>query len=71
MALLVVFGLMNVIVMVVLAGAVVAEKTWVWSPRFSRVLGVAALVLAIAVVFQPGLAPGLHQAASPGQMGGM
>jgi len=71
MALLVAFGLMNVIVMVVLAGAVVAEKTWVWGPRFSRVLGVAALVLAVAVIFQPGLAPGLHQATSPGQMGGM
>ena len=71
MALLVAFGLMNVIVMVVLAGAVAAEKTWVWGPLLSRVLGIAAFVLAVAVVFQPGLAPGLHQAVSPGQMGGM
>ena len=61
MALLVAFGLMNVIAMVVLAGAVVAEKTWVWGPRFSRVLGIAALVLAVAVFFEPGLAPGLQR----------
>jgi predicted metal-binding membrane protein len=71
MALLIVFGLMNVIAMVVLAGAVLAEKIWVWGPQFSRVLGVAALGLAVTVVFVPGLAPGLQQVASPGQMGGM
>jgi len=69
MALLVAFGLMNVIAMVVLAGSVLAEKTWVWGPRFSRLLGVAALGLALAVIFVPGLAPGLHQAPSPGGMG--
>jgi hypothetical protein len=34
-------------------------------------LGVAALGLALAVAFVPGLAAGLHQAASPGGMGGM
>ena len=71
MALLVAFGLMNVIAMVVLAGAVLAEKTWVWGPQFSRVLGVAALGLAVAVVLVPGLAPGLLQVTHPGQMGGM
>jgi predicted metal-binding membrane protein len=71
MALLVAFGLMNVIAMVVLAGAVLTEKTWVWGPRLSRVLGIAALGLAVAVVFVPGLAPGLQQVANPGQMGGM
>jgi predicted metal-binding membrane protein len=71
MALLVAFGLMNVIAMAVLAGSVLVEKTWVWGPRFSRLLGVAALGLAFAVIFVPGLAPGLHQAPSPGGMGGM
>jgi predicted metal-binding membrane protein len=71
MAVLVAFGLMNVIAMVVLAGAVLAEKAWVWGPHFSRVLGVAALGLAVAVVFVPGLAPGLQQVANAGQMGGM
>ena len=71
MALLVAFGLMNVIAMVVLAGSVLVEKTWVWGPRFSRLLGVAALGLALAVIFVPGLAPGLHQEPGPGGMGGM
>jgi predicted metal-binding membrane protein len=71
MALLVAFGLMNVIAMVVLAGSVLVEKTWVWGPRFSRLLGVAALGLALAVIFVPGLAPGLQQAPGPGGMGGM
>jgi len=71
MALLVAFGLMNVIVMVALAGAVLVEKTWLWGPRFSRALGVAALVLAIAVVFEPGLAPGLHHSSGAGRMGSM
>jgi predicted metal-binding membrane protein len=71
MALLVAFGLMNLIAMVVLAGAVLAEKTWVWGRRFSRVLGIAALALAGAAIFEPGLAPGLQHVAGPGQMGGM
>jgi predicted metal-binding membrane protein len=71
MALLIAFGLMNVIAMVVLAAAVLAEKTWAWGPQFGRALGIAALGLAVAVVFVPGLAPGLHQAADPGQVGGM
>jgi len=70
MALLVAFGLMNLIAMVVLAGAVLVEKTWAWGPSFSRALGVAALVLAIAVVFEPGLAPGLQHAAGANGMGG-
>ena len=70
MAVLVAFGLMNVIAMVVLAGAVLTEKTWAWGTRFSRALGVAALALAIAVVFEPGLAPGLHHTISTGGMGG-
>jgi predicted metal-binding membrane protein len=71
MALLVAFGLMNVIVMVALAGAVLVEKTLPWGSRFSRALGVAALVLAIAVVFEPGLAPGLHRSSGAGRMGSM
>lgn len=60
MALLVAFGLMNLVAMVILAGAVLVEKTWARGPLFSRALGVAALVLAIAVVLEPGLAPGLR-----------
>ena len=71
MAVLVAFGLMNVIAMVVLGGAVLTEKTWARGARFSRALGIAALALAIAVIFEPGLAPGLHHAAGTGGMGGM
>jgi hypothetical protein len=52
-------------------GAVLTEKAWVRGPHFSRVLGVAALGLAVTAVFVPGLAPGLHQMANSGQMGGM
>src|SRR6185437_7027556 len=70
MAVLVAFGLMNVIAMVILAGAVLAEKTWARGTGFSRALGVAALGLAVAVVFEPGLASGLHYAGTGG-MGGM
>jgi predicted metal-binding membrane protein len=71
MVLLVAFGLMNVLAMVALAMAVLVEKTWAWGPRFARGLGVVALVLAVVVVFEPGLAFGLHQAGKSGGMGGM
>jgi predicted metal-binding membrane protein len=57
--------------MLVLAGAVLAEKTWSRGPRFSRALGVAAFILAIAVIFEPGLAPGLHHVMQPDPMEGM
>jgi predicted metal-binding membrane protein len=71
MALLIAFGLMNVIAMVVLAAAVLAEKTWSWGQLMSRGLGVAALVLAAVVIFEPALAVGLYHAGSSGPMGGM
>ena len=71
MALLVAFGLMNVAAMVVLAVAVLVEKTWARGQLFSRGLGIVALALAVVVVFVHGLAPGLHPAAVPGGMGGM
>ncbi len=62
MAILVAAGLMNLAVMVVLAGVVLVEKTSPWGNRVSRVVGVAALALAVAVVFRPSLAAGLHPA---------
>jgi predicted metal-binding membrane protein len=62
MAVLVAVGLMNLGAMVVLAAVVLAEKTWTWGPRLSRVVGVLALALAVAVLFRPSLAPGLYQA---------
>ena len=71
MALLVVFGLMNVAAMMVLAAIVLAEKTWTWGPQFGRVLGAVALVLAVVVIFAPGVAPGLDHVAHAGGMGRM
>jgi predicted metal-binding membrane protein len=66
MALLIAFGLMNLAAMIVLAALVLAEKTSPWGARFSRALGVVALVFAVVVIFVPGIAPGLH-----GNAGGM
>ena len=60
MALFVVLGVMNVAAMVLLAVVVLVEKLWVHGEVFSRAVGVAALVAAVAVIWVPGLAPGLH-----------
>jgi predicted metal-binding membrane protein len=60
MALFVVLGVMNVAAMVVLAAVVLVEKLWVHGEIFARVAGVAALLLAVAVIWVPALAPGLH-----------
>ncbi|HET9017308.1 MAG TPA: DUF2182 domain-containing protein, partial [Thermomicrobiaceae bacterium] len=62
MALLVAFGVMNVGAMVVLAAVVAVEKQWSHGEGFARLAGIAALGLAVLVVFHPGLAPGLHAA---------
>ena len=69
MALLVAFGLMNVVAMVALAAVVLMEKAGPSGRRFSQALGVASLVLAVLVVFNPHLAPGLEPARH--SMGGM
>jgi predicted metal-binding membrane protein len=71
MILLIAFGLMNVIAMVVLAAVVLAEKTWRWGPGLAKAIGVVALVLAVLVIFRPGLAPGLDPTVGPQPMGGM
>ena len=68
MALFVVLGVMNVAAMVVLAVVVLVEKLWEHGEVLSRAVGVAALALAVAVVWVPALAPELHSA---GQMIGM
>jgi predicted metal-binding membrane protein len=62
MALFVVLGVMNLAAMVVLAVVVLVEKVWVRGEMLSRAVGVAALVLAVAVIWLPALAPGLHGA---------
>lgn len=62
MALLVAFGFMNVVAMVALAAVVLVEKTGPSGRRFTQALGVASLALAVLVVFNPHLAPGLEPA---------
>jgi lipopolysaccharide export LptBFGC system permease protein LptF len=62
---------LSVIAMVVLAMAVVAGKARAWGRVFVRGLGIVAFMLAAVVAFEPGLAPGLGHAASPGGKGGV
>ena len=61
---LVAVGVMNVPAMGVLAATVVLEKVWRHGVGFSRAVGVVALVLAVAVIWVPTLAPGLHAGAA-------
>jgi predicted metal-binding membrane protein len=68
MVILIAVGVMNVAAMVGLAVVVLIEKTWRWGPAAGRVAGVAALALAVAIIWLPWLAPGLH-AAPPMMMG--
>jgi len=60
MALLIAFGLMNLAAMIALAAIVLAEKTGPGGRRFSVAVGIAALVLAVVVVFHPHFVPGLE-----------
>jgi predicted metal-binding membrane protein len=62
MVILIAVGVMNVATMVGLAGLVLVEKSWQWGPAIGRLAGVAALALAVATIWLPGLAPGLHAA---------
>jgi predicted metal-binding membrane protein len=62
MVILIAVGVMNVAAMVGLAALVLIEKVWRWGPATGRLAGVAALALAVATIWIPGLAPGLHAA---------
>ena len=62
MLILVAVGVMNVAAMVGLAALVLTEKTWSRGPAAGRLAGVAALALAVATIWFPWLAPGLHAA---------
>jgi predicted metal-binding membrane protein len=62
MVILIAVGVMNVAAMVGLAAVVLVEKTWRWGAVAGRVFGVAALGLAVAIIWLPWLAPGLHGA---------
>ena len=64
MAILIAVGVMNVAAMVGLAALVLIEKVWRWGPAAGRLAGVVALALAVATIWLPWLAPGLHVAPS-------
>jgi predicted metal-binding membrane protein len=70
MALFVVVGVMNLAAMVVLASVVLAEKLWMHGEVLSRAVGIAALALAVAVIWVPALAPGLHETSQMMSMAG-
>jgi predicted metal-binding membrane protein len=59
MALLLVFGWMNVATMVAIALVVAVEKLWRHGEAFARGVGGATAVLAVAVLVRPDLAAGL------------
>jgi len=63
MVILIAVGVMNVAAMVVLAAVVLTEKISPRGPAISRLAGAAALALAVAIIWLPWLAPGLHAAA--------
>ncbi len=60
MVILIAVGVMNVAAMVGLAALVLMEKVWRWGVAAGRIAGVAALALAVATIWLPWLAPGLH-----------
>jgi predicted metal-binding membrane protein len=62
MVILIAVGVMNVAAMAGLAALVLIEKIWAWGPAAGRLAGAAALALAVATVWFPWLAPGLHAA---------
>lgn len=62
MLLMVAFGVMNVWAMVALAAVVAAEKLWTRGVQLARVAGLTSLTLAVVVIVEPGIAPGLDPA---------
>jgi predicted metal-binding membrane protein len=62
MVILVAVGVMNVSAMVALAALVLIEKVWARGRAAGRLAGAAALALAVAAIWLPWLAPGLHAA---------
>jgi predicted metal-binding membrane protein len=62
MVILIAVGVMNVVAMIGLAALVLVEKAWRRGPAAGRVAGAAVLALAVATIWLPWLAPGLHAA---------
>jgi predicted metal-binding membrane protein len=57
------FGTMNVGAMAAIAIVVAAEKLWTQGRWFSYAIGAVCLMLAVAVIWLPQLAPGLTSSA--------
>lgn len=68
MALLVVFGMMNLVAMTAIAAVVLVEKLAGGGHGVARLVGLGCLVMAGVVLAVPGLAPGLHLAPMPMHM---
>jgi predicted metal-binding membrane protein len=68
MLVLIAVGVMNIVAMVALAAVILLEKVTPRGELIARLAGVAALGLAVATIWLPWLAPGLH-AAHPMMMG--
>jgi predicted metal-binding membrane protein len=62
MVILIAVGVMNVAAMAGLAAVVLTEKISPAGPAIGRLAGAAALALAVATIWLPWLAPGLHAA---------
>jgi predicted metal-binding membrane protein len=71
MVALIVVGVMNVAAMLVLTALIVLEKRWRFGEQLAKFAGAAAIALAVAVAFQPSLAPGLHHSGDPSVMDDM
>ena len=63
MLLMIAFGVMNVAAMVGLSLVIAVEKVWRRGETFARVFGVACLLFAALLLFEPSLAPGLDPGA--------
>jgi predicted metal-binding membrane protein len=61
MALMIVFGVMNIAAMVGLAAVVYAERRWSAGGTVRRIVGVASVAGGVLVVLWPSLAAGIHQ----------
>jgi predicted metal-binding membrane protein len=62
MVILIAAGVMNIAAMVGLAAVVLVEKTWRRGRAAGRLASIIAPALAVAVIWFPWLAPGLHAA---------
>lgn len=60
MVVLLALGAMSIVPMLAVSAVVVTEKLWSRGQTFSRLVGIAALALAVATIWLPDLAPGFR-----------